>query len=153
MVPSSCLLSHVLDFSRKLWKGPCSWIVCFSSDKCAAQFFFYLLKIYDFPMGICQKEGQPIFMFHLPLRICQPRLLLLRINLHLNAFVQLLLDQLLLLYPPNIWPKCFPLDLWAVFSHDPNTMHPVGLKMVWDAFLAPCFGGKVPQNWNLGSKI
>merc|ERR1712004_173479 len=35
------------------------------SDKCAAQFFFYLLKIYDFPMGICQKEGQHIFMFHL----------------------------------------------------------------------------------------
>ena len=109
MVPSSCFLAHI--FSRKVWKGPGSWIVCFSSDKCAAQFFFYLLKIYDFPMGICQK-GQPIFMFHLPLRIC---LLLLRINFHLHAFVQLLLDQLLLLYPPNIWPQCFPLDLWAVF--------------------------------------
>ena len=46
-------------------------------------------------MGICQKEGQLIFMFHLPLRICQPRLLLLRINLHVHAFVQPLLDQLL----------------------------------------------------------
>ena len=60
MVPSSCLLAN-------FEKGQVA-------ELCAAQFFFYLLKIFDFPMEICQKEGQPIFMFHLPLRICQPRL-------------------------------------------------------------------------------